>query len=271
MTPAWVKAIAVPLAVLSVLLGAAMVVGAVGVIDGVNAERSYRQTAELAPGGTVQVDIPSGGIKIVTGPDGQVVLEEHDTARALTRHLAQVALDRLRTSVTATSAGVSIATADEHFVNFDTIGTRSLLVHVPAAAGVAVNAASASISISGVQGDISVNAASGDIVLSNLAVTGQALARIAAGSIDFDGAIDGGKVDLRAVSGRVRASLPRDSNVHYEASTVSGAVIIDRGGIPLPVPGGRGSGSSASGDLGSGGPATLTMATVSGAVYLRLR
>jgi hypothetical protein len=48
-------------------------------------------------------------------------------------------------------------------------------------------------------------------------------------------------------------------------------VIIDRAGIPLPVPGRNGSGSSASGDLGSGGPATLTMATVSGAVYLRLR
>ena len=76
---------------------------------------------------------------------------------------------------------------------------------------------------------------------------------------------------LRVVSGGVQASIPRSTNVHYDASTVSGAVIIDRAGIPLPVPGRNGSGSSASGDLGSGGPATLTMATVSGAVYLRLR
>jgi hypothetical protein len=270
MTPAWVKALAVPMAVFSVLLGAAMVVGGVGLIDGVNAERSYRQTAELAPGGTVQVDIPSGGIKIVTGPEGQVVLDEHDTARALTRHLAQVALDRLQTSITATSAGVSIATASQRFINFDTVGNRSLVVQMPASARVVVNAASAAISVSGVRGDISINVASGNIALSNLDVTGQAVARIASGGIAFDGAIDGGKVDLRAVSGGVRASIPRGTNVHYDASTVSGAVIIDRG-IPLPVPGGSGSGSSASGDLGSGGPATLTMATVSGAVYLRIR
>jgi DUF4097 and DUF4098 domain-containing protein YvlB len=271
MTPVWVKAVAIPLAVFSVLCGTLMVVAGVALIDGVNAERSYVQTAELAPGGTVSLDIPSGGIKIFTGPDGQVVVEEHDSARALTRHLAQAALDRLHTSVATTSSGVSITTVGQPLVNVNTIGDRQLTVRVPASANLSVDAASASISITGVRGDISVNAASGAITLSDLDVTGLATAHLASGSIAFDGAIHGGKVDLRAVSGRIRASIPRGTNVHYDASTVSGAVIIDRGGIPLPVLGPNGSVSSASGDLGSGGPATLTMATVSGAVYLRVR
>src|SRR5439155_12049137 len=64
MTPAWVKALALPLAVFSALFGAAMVAGAVALIDGVTAEHSYMQTAELAPGGTVSLEIPRGGVKI---------------------------------------------------------------------------------------------------------------------------------------------------------------------------------------------------------------
>jgi hypothetical protein len=143
MTPVWVKALAIPLALCSVLFGVVMAAGGVALIDGVNAERSYRQTAELAPGGTVKMDIPTGGIKIVSGPDGQVVLDEHDTARAVTRHLAQAALDRLHTSITATSTGVSITNLADQLVNFDTVGNRSLIVQVPASAAVVVNAASA--------------------------------------------------------------------------------------------------------------------------------
>jgi len=249
-----------------------MVAGAVALIDGVTAERSYVQTAELATGGTVRLDIPRGGVKIFTGPEAQVVVQEHDTTRALTRRLAQAALDRLHTSVTSTSSGVTITTVSEQpVVNFATVGDRQLTVRVPASASLSVDAASASISITGVRGDITLNVASGYISLSDMDVTGVATAHLASGSIAFDGAIRGGKVDLRTVSGGVEASIPRGTNVHYDASTVSGAVIINRGGIPLPVPGRNGSGSSASGDIGSGGPATLTMEAVSGAVYLRVR
>jgi DUF971 family protein len=216
------------------------------------------------------MDISSGGIKVLAGPDGQVSVQERDTARALTRRLAQSQLDLIHTSLSSSAFGVSLQTQREPLVNFATFSDRQLTVFVPAGASLRIAAASADVEVTGVHGDIAVEAASGAVRLRAMDVTGQTSVRVASGDIEFDGAIHGGHVDIRAVSGTVRAFLPKTTNAHFDASTVSGAIIIDRK-FPMPVVGGDGPGHSANGDLGSGGPATITMSTISGAIYLRVR
>jgi len=190
--------------------------------------------------------------------------------RALTRRLAGLELQAARTTLTSTGTAVQVTTGDDRIVVMGGFVRRELTVYLPAEANLKVTSASGDLNLSGVRGDVSVDSASGSVTLDNMAVAGVANVHVVSGDIRFSGSIRGGHIDLSTVSGSVRAYIPKDTNVHFAASTVSGAIIIDRR-FPIPVIGGRGPASQSSGDIGGGGPATLTMSTVSGAVYLRIR
>ena len=269
--PAWVKALAIVLAFCGVSLAIPLALGGAAFIDGVTADRSSSQTAAFEPGGTISIKVASAHIVIVPGADGQVVVDEHDTARALTRRLAQVELDGLRTTVLPSGRGVAVFTdTGNPFGSFGTTRQRRLTVHVPAAAALSVTAASADIQVSGVSGDVSIETASGSVTMRDMDVTGRLDARVVSGNLEYEGTVHGGNLQLSAVSGNVSAYIPKATDVHFEASTVSGAIIIDRG-FPIPVIGQGRAAQSAKGDIGAGGPAALAMNTVSGAVYLRIR
>ena len=269
--PFWVKALTVVLALCGTALAIPLALGGAAVIDGVTADRSSTQTATLEPGGSVSIKVASAHIVIVPGADGQVAVDEHDTARALTRRLAQIELDGLRTTVLPSGKGVIVVTDTRNpFGSFGTTRDRRLTIHVPATAALSVIAASADIQVSGVSGDVSIETASGSVSMRDMDVTGRLDARVVSGNLEYDGTVHGGNLQLSAVSGSVRAYIPKTTDVHFEASTVSGAIIIDRG-FPIPVLGQGRAAQSAKGDIGTGGPAVLTMNTVSGAVYLRIR
>ena len=269
--PVWVKALAVVLASCGLALALPLALGGAALIDGVSADRSSTQTAACEPGGTVSIKIASAHIVIVPGADGQVVVDEHDTARALTRRLAQVELDGMRTIVLPSGKGVVVITDTSNLLgSFGATRDRRLTVHVPATAALSVTAASADIEVSGISGDVNIETASGSVRMRDMEVSGRLDARVVSGSLEYDGTVHGGNLQLSAVSGSVRADIPKTTDVHFEASTVSGAIIIDRG-FPIPVIGSGRAAQSAKGDIGAGGPAALTMSTVSGAVYLRIR
>src|SRR5207302_4391711 len=213
------------------------------------------------PGGTVIVQSASADLRVRAGPDGQVRLDEHDIVRALTRRLAGLELQAARTTLTSTGTAVQVTTGDDRIVVMGGFVRRELTVYLPAEANLKVTSASGDLNLSGVRGDLSVDSASGSVTLDNMAVAGVANVHVVSGDIRFSGSIQGGHIDLSTVSGSVRAYIPKDTNVHFAASTVSGAIIIDRR-FPIPVIGGRGPASQSSGDIGSGGPATLTMSTV---------
>jgi len=269
-TPVWVKVVALLGAICGGVLALPMALAGAALIDGVTVAHSYTLNAELAASATVSVDVSSGAIKVLTGPEGQVSVRERDTVRALTRRLAEIELDTLHTSLTPSSSGVSIETRSEPFVNFATFRVRQVTVDMPAGANLRVTAAAAEVVVTGIHGDIALESASGAVRLRGMDVTGQTSVQVVSGDIEFDGAIHGGHLDLRAVSGAVRASIPKTTDAHFDASTTAGAIIIDRG-FPLPVLTREGPGQSASGDLGSGGPATITMTTISGVIYLKVR
>jgi hypothetical protein len=270
MVPGWVKAFGVMFAILGAGFALPLAVAGVALADGVTSERTYSQTAEIGTGATVIVQSASADLKVLTGADGQVRVDEHDIVRALTRRLAGIELGAARASLSSTGTAAQVSTGDEQIVMLGGFVRRELTVYVPADASVKVTQASGDLTLSGVRGNISVESVSGSVTLDKMDVTGQASVHLVSGDVVFSGSIRGGQVDLGTVSGSVRAYIPQNTNVHFVASTVTGAIIIDRH-FPVPVLGRRGPGSDSSGDIGSGGPATLTMSTVSGAIYLRIR
>ncbi|HEY8644216.1 MAG TPA: DUF4097 family beta strand repeat-containing protein [Candidatus Dormibacteraeota bacterium] len=268
--PGWVKGLGVLFAILGVGFAIPLAVAGVALADGVTTDRTYTQTAELGSGGTVIVQSASSDLKVLTGPAGQVRVDEHDIVRALTRRLAAVELNAARTTLTSTGSAAQVTTGDEPIVVMGGFVRRELTVYVPADANLKVTSAAGDLNLSGVRGNLSIDSASGSVTLDNMDVAGAANVHVVSGDIVYSGSISGGHVDLSTVSGSVRAYIPKDTNVHFAASTVSGAIIVDRR-FPIPVIGGRGPASQSSGDIGSGGPGTLTMSTISGAVYLRIR
>lgn len=268
--PAWVKLVGALLAVFGVAVALPLAVTGAALADGVTTDRTTSQTIEVAVGAPVSLNAVSADLTVLAGPDGQVRVDEHDIVRALTRRLAGAALDRLHTTLEQTSTGVRISPADESFNTFAGFSRRQITVHVPSGSNLHVTSVSGDLRVSGIHGDVSVDTESGSVVLEGMDVTGLASAHVVSGDLEFRGAIHGGKVDLRTVSGSVHAYVPSDTNVHFDASTISGGVFIDRGfGLPLPVLG-NGPGRSTSGDLGTGAPATLVMNAVSGDIFLRL-
>ncbi len=265
-TPIWVKGVAVAVAFCGAGFGFTVAFGFAALADGVTVARSDSQTVGIEPGGTVTVDANSASLKIVVGPAGEVRIDEHDSVRALTRRLASLAVARLNTAVETTTTGVRVTPSTVSFQTFAGYEERQITIHAPSDVALVVDVASGSLDASGFRGDISVVAESGSVKLRDLDVTGKVTAHVVSGSINFRGAITGGQVDLSTISGSVDAQVPTNSNLHYQASTVSGAIALrtDRR-YPFPIPR---QDRSTSGDLGSGGPATLTMSAISGNVTL---
>jgi len=266
--PFWVKGMASAMAFFGVLLALPSAVALVALADGVTVDRTHSQSIAVEHGATLSVEAVSANIKIVAGPAGEVRVDERDSVRTLTRRLASAALDRLSTSLEPSSTGVLVTPSSGSFNTIGGYERREITIYAPSDVVLAVDAVSGDLEVSGLRGDISVVSESGSVKLNGVSVTGKASVHLVSGDIEFRGAIDGGQVDLSTVSGSIHAYLPAGTNLHYQASTVSGGVGI---GANRPRPEfGPGPGRARSGDLGTGGPASLTMNAISGDISLTL-
>jgi phage baseplate assembly protein gpV len=199
-----------------------------------------------------------------------VSLKETDSVRAPTRGLARRGLNRIHTIMSQQDSGLHIDTAtdSEWFLSLQT--ERRLTVHVPPGASLRVEASAAQIEIAGVQGDLTVTNAAGNVTVRDVDVAGQVTVHQASGTVNFSGTLSGGRVDLRTVNGPVFATIPARTNAHIEASTVNGPIEIDRR-LAVHTVRTPGSVQQASGEVGSGGPSTISLTTVSGPIFLRAR
>lgn len=266
----WVKALAMVLVAVGTASAVSLAIAAAAGVDGVTAEHSFTQSAELAGAGEVSIDLASGDVTVQAGPDGQVLVEERDAVRAPTRGLARLGLETVHSTMSTGPDGVRIENSADRRWPFATETERRVGVHVPKNTRLRVNTAAARVTIIGLGGDVSVDSAAGAVLLRDMDVSGQLSVHLSSGAINFDGKISGGHIDLRTVSGTVLAVIPRATNAHLEASTVAGPIVIDNR-LPVRVLGTPGRGENVNGDIGSGGPATLTLNTISGPIVINTR
>jgi hypothetical protein len=270
MISAWVKIVTGLLTAVGLFLGACVALGGAIFADTTSAAREVSQSADMAGAGEVSIEMASGDMKVIPGPPGRVSLEETDSVRAPTRSLARRGLSRIHTTISQQGSGLHIDTAtdSEWFLSLQT--ERRLTVHVPPGASVRVEASAGEIEIAGVQGDVTVSNAAGTVTVRDVDVAGQVTVHQASGSVNFSGTLSGGRVDLRTVNGPIFASIPATTNAHLDASTVNGPISIDRR-LAVHTVRTPGSGQQASGEVGSGGPASISLNTVSGPIFLRAR
>ncbi len=264
----WVKGAGTLLALTGLLFGVPVAVSLAALADGVTADRTSTQTAAIEPGATLSVEATSANLTILAGPAGQVRVDEHDTVRALTRRLAGITMARLHTSLEPGLGGLTVTPSSESFGTIAGFERREVTIYAPADVSVAVNIVSGDLRVSGVRGNISIVSESGTVRLEDMDVTGTATVHLVSGDVDFSGAIQGGQVELTTVSGSIHAYLPAGTNLHYQASTISGEIGLVPG-QPRSVLGAGAVGQSASGDLGTGGPGSLTMNAISGNITLQ--
>lgn len=265
--PLWVKALAVVLVFGALLLAIPMAVAGALLADGVTAERTTTQTASIQPGATLRVEVASVALTIVGGAAGEVRVDERDTVRALTRRLAGNALSHLTFSLQPALDGLKLSSSSDSFNSIGGFQHRQLTIRAPSDVNLVVDSAAGDLAVSGLRGNLALSTESGSVKVSDVDVTGTGSVHVVSGDIVFRGAIDGGQVDLGTVSGSIHTYLPQGTNLHYQASTLSGGIGI---GYRQPSRFGPGPNRSASGDLGTGGPGTLTMSAISGSISLQV-
>jgi DUF4097 and DUF4098 domain-containing protein YvlB len=238
--------------------------------------QDFRQSFNLAPGGSISIKNVSGDINI-TGYDGASV---EVSAYKEGRDRDQVSVENLSTaghvSLRADYAEHCNCDASLRFevkvprsvrFDFEKISTASGNLSAENVTGrVEMNTASGDVTVSGVSGEIRASSASGTVKVKDSA--GNVNASSASGDVEVELTRVEGDGDMRfsSASGNVNVRLPASVDATVEMSTVSGSIETN---LPIEVKHNNyGPGSRARGQLG-GGSRLLKISSASGDVSLK--
>lgn len=227
-TPFWAQLLAVFAAFPAVVFALVATTLITGFIDGVSADRTTHSSEALTSGQVVQVEVGTGGVSVVAGPDGQVSVDDRVTVRAPTRDLARRVLDTYAGSrLERSPEGIRVLVSGPPG-GFAVSRSSEVVVHVPAAARVIVNVATGGAQVRGLSGDLDLSTATGGFEVRDLTVSGHVRISARTGGIDIGGAtrMAGGTLDLTAESGGINVHLPGNTNARYDLSTATGAIEV---------------------------------------------
>ena len=267
-TPFWVTLIAVFAAIPAILFSILIVIAFTGFIDGVTADRTAHSTAALGAGQAVQIEVDTGGVSVVPGPDGQVAVDDRITVRAPTRDLARRVLDQHMASRIETSPdGVRILVSGLPG-GFAISRSTEVVVHVPAAVRLVVNVNTGGALVRGLTGDLDLTTATGGFDVQDITVSGQVRISAGTGGINVAGAtrMAGGTLDLTAGSGGINVRLPSNTNARYDLSAATGGVEVRASGGTTRS--GGGVGQTLTGVLGNGSGGLIRARTSAGGIEL---
>jgi opacity protein-like surface antigen len=238
--------------------------------------QDFRQSFNLAPGGSITIKNVSGDINI-SGYDGAGVevtayKEGRDRDRVSVENLSTANRVSLRADYEEhcnCDAGLRFEVRVPRSVrfNFDKISTASGNLTAENVTGsVEMNTASGDVTLSGVSGEIRASTASGTVKVKDAA--GNVNASSASGDVEVELTRIEGDGDMRfsTASGNVHVRLPASIDARVEMSTVSGSLETN---LPIEVRKDQyGPGSRARGQLG-GGSRLLKISSASGDVSLK--
>jgi hypothetical protein len=250
------------------------------------AERHVRRSFTVAAGSLAKVDLASGGVTVVTGPEGELTIDA--LARAWStggeRAAAEI-LDRLDLTFSEASGVVHLAAGYRPVASSrNRIATNlDVTLTVPASVRLDVDTRGGSITVRGLRAaEVRADTSGGSITVdggrSLLALTtsggrirvGQALGTLRAGTSGGSIAVgyvgtSAGDIELGTSGGSIDVRIDPAVSLAVTAETSGGRVEID--GLPFD---GRHSGrSQATGTLNGGTRGSLRASTSGGSITLR--
>jgi Putative adhesin len=266
--PWWVVVLAIPLFGASVILFAFAGLTGVSLIDSVTASRSISHSLELAPGGSVNVDVTGAGVVVEPGPAGQVSVEDWMQVKSPTRALARQALATLEQSAISAGPGGDTVSVPQP-IDFNLLAfqvNRKVTVRVPADVSLKLTGGQVAADIHDLVGNLDVTVNAGAVRLVGVTVNGSDRIAATSGAVAFDGTLESGSLDVETESGAIAVHLPRGTNASYDVGTTNGAIFIqpETGRSTAAAGGAR----SFTGTLGNGGGTAIRLRARSGALTI---
>jgi hypothetical protein len=232
----------------------------------------------------------TGSVHLSAGPDGQVSITEHRNGITDAIHTSYRQQGDVITVTVSIENGLMLAT----WVDFNVTVPQDTSADVAVAAGtlkaagltgnfvlqdtngsiwaakvngaIALHTASGSINTSQVSGQVSAVTDNGTITTTSTRLSGDPLVQAQNGTINFHGSLAPGcRAVFREANGAVGVTLPRGSSVLVDARTRSGSVNSEFPSVHVVSdPPGR----VATGRIGRGTPARLSIQTVGGSIDL---
>lgn len=246
--PVWAKLLAVLVGAMTVPTMVGLVVASAASLASTSASRTNRTSFDVSGPVRVQVDAPPASIHIVPGPDGSVVVEQHQEVNALTR--ANVARALRETGVNASVQGgvVSVTQAEDlPFRPFAFSHDSAVTIHVPVHTDLDIRGQS-DVDIRGIDGVVHLGGwgaatlrevtlrgssvldlAAGDIDMRDVRAAGTVAVRSRTGDVRFDGTLEpgGSSLDVDAMAGGATILLPRPTDARAAISTQVGDLAPD--------------------------------------------
>lgn len=203
---------------------------ALAAVTAAQAGREVNETRELAPDGTVSIELISGSVRFVGGSGSTVEISG----------TIGDDVERLEIDASANSVEIEVHLVEGRHRIYD--AGADLVIRVPRGAEIQAETVSASISIEDVEGEVSIESVSGDVridspvreaevetVSSRVEVTDRARLRsgsfeTVSGRINFEASIADGRFSFSAVSGDIVLRLGSDTSAEFEVETFSGDI-----------------------------------------------
>ena len=122
------------------------------------------------------------------------------------------------------------------------------------------------IAVTGIEGKMSLTDATGTINATQISLTSSSQLQTATGNVNFSGSIGGGNYQFQSSTGDVDVSLPSNASFHADAKTAVGTISSDFSSVTVQQ---NMVGASASGTVGSGPSASITLTTATGSIHLK--
>lgn len=210
----------------------------------------WRQTYELQPGGSVQINNVNGRIRVEPGTGRTVEVVAKKTAKGGSPEDAKRALERVQIVDNSGPAGVRIDTkVDRSGSWFGSSGSVEYSVRVPSGGRVNFSTINGGVELRGVSGDIKAETTNGGVTARGIA--GSIDASSTNGGVDVDiTQLGEGGVRLECTNGGIKLRLPSDTKASISASITNGG--IDTTGLNLETT--ESSRRRLEGRLNGGGP-----------------
>ena len=241
-----------------------------------NERDSSRQTYQLAPGASVEINSVSGGVTVETTESAQAEVEIVRTART------REDLDCRQFKVEASAERLRLDGNDERRQCRNVQVRQTLALRLPRRVNLDVNSVSGNVRVgaldgrahlNSISGNASVERASGEVVFSS--ISGSATVSQSSGKATFSSISGRVRINLtrlgaegvrvNSVSGSVEVGLPDGANADISVRSISGDVTSDVPGLTITRIENT---SNFEGRLGSGGT-PLTFNSISGNVRFR--
>ncbi len=229
-TSGWVKAGAGCLIARAVVMACcALGTGLTAGLQIASTDLTGTQTQSFAVAGTPRVvlDATAGNVTIVPGDSGTVHISLDKSARAISRGLAQRALDDVRFDATQDGDTITITTNVGNFGRNPFVYRRAfeMTISVPAATDLDTTLTAGNLNISGTSGALQVHSTAGNVTLDGVTLRGTSSLRLTAGNVTLHGALDPHTaLEVDVTAGNVSLFLPADTAAHLSATVTAGHV-----------------------------------------------